>query len=94
MPNPFSSKPLSEVSASDLRTQGQVLQAITYVAAFFIVANIGYAIFRLVSHKVDSVSELAGGNLFSIGGFGVSLLLCSYALKKIKAEITIRETNK
>jgi len=94
MRNLFSSKPLSEVSTNDLKKQGQLLQAITYVAAFFIVANIGYAIFRLVSHKVDSVSELSGGNLSSMGGFGASLLLCSNALKKIKAEIIMREANK
>ncbi|MBO0949770.1 hypothetical protein [Fibrella forsythiae] len=94
MRNLFSDKPLSDVSTDDLKKQGQLLQAITYVAAFFIVANIGYAIFRLVSHKVDSVSELAGGNLFSMGGFGASLLICSYLLKKIKAEIIMREANK
>ncbi|MEZ0485775.1 hypothetical protein [Fibrella aquatica] len=94
MRNPFSSKSLPEVSTNDLKAQGQQLKAITYVAAFFIVANIGYAIFRLVSHKVDSVSELAGGNLFSMGGFAASLLLGSAALKKVKAEISAREANK
>jgi hypothetical protein len=93
MRNPFSSKSLPEVSTNDLKTQEHVLKAVIYVGAFFIIANIGYAIFRLVSHRVDSVSELAGSNLVSMGGFAASLLIGSAALKKVKAEISAREAN-
>lgn len=91
MPNSSSPKPLSEVSLDELKAKEKLLNAIIYLAAFFIVVNIGYVIFRLVTHKIDSVSELTGQTFFSMGGFGASLLLCSYLLKKVKAEMSARE---
>ena len=91
MINPFSTKPSSKVSTEDLKRRETLIKAVLYVAAFFLVANLGYNIFLLVSHKVDSLNELVGRNSFSMGGFGASLLLSSYALKKIKAELSGRD---
>ncbi len=76
----------------ELKTREKLLKAVIYVAASFIAANSGYAVYLLLSQKVHSLNELIGRNAFSLGVFGASLLLSFYALKKTKAEISLRES--
>ncbi len=87
----FSSKPLAESSTEELKKQEASLIALIYVAAAFIIAQIGYAIFRLVSQEINSVSELTSGTVFSLCSFGASLFFSTYVLKKVRAELSARE---
>lgn len=84
-------KPLPEVSIKELKSREALMSAVMYVAAFFIVAMIGYGIYLLVSEKVDSVEELTGRYGLSMGGFGIALVFSRYSLRKIRAELKIRQ---
>lgn len=83
---------MSKSSIEDLKKKEAVCKAIMYVAGGFILLTIGYNIALLVFQKVHSLSEFIGRNVFSLAGFGASLLLSAYVLKKTKAEISLRES--
>ena len=83
---------MSKSSTEDLKKRETVCKAIIIVSAGFILLTIGYNIALLVFQKVHSLSEFIGRNVLSLGGFGASLLLSAYVLKKTRAEISLRES--
>jgi len=83
---------MSKSSTEDLKKREVTCKAIMIVAGGFILLTIGYNIALVVFQEVHSLSEFIGRNVFSLGGFGASLLLSAYVLKKTKAEISLRES--
>ena len=90
MANPFSSRPLSELSVEDLQNRASLLKAVVYVAGAFMLVMIGYNIAVVVFQKVNSFGDLVARNMVPMGGFSTSILLSFVMLKKIKAEISSR----